>query len=426
MASAHGRLGFVQPKGAVSGPLGPDRLAARLPITTVSSDFSNRKQYTQELRFASDGDGRLDHVVGPFACRQTIRTRSVQQQGAAASGWLLGPAQAGNPALLDGFNQTALIDCRNDSAAALGRLIWQLADGLDLQPGLRLTYDPKAVDYDARVTGGPANPTPAQQAPKDSVLAPQACTRRFGDWNLSGDVTLSWRPRAGLLSYATDAQSFKSAGLDLSGLPNDATGRPALSATLVKPETVDHCEVGLETEPASGTTLNLAAFWTDIRDCQATVVNGQIGLLRGYLADAGRVRVRAVEGELNLRPTDTLPLDASGAWTDARYVRFPDAPCTSASTAARAPASPRTRRRRASPTSAAARCCRCAPATGSRAAGTCSPGCATSPTRAPSTSCRSSRAARAPAGSRSAAAFDRIRGTACQRLRAALGLAANE
>jgi iron complex outermembrane receptor protein len=46
-----------------------------------------------------------------------------------------------------------------------------------------------------------------------------------------------------------------------------------------------------------------------------------------YLANAERVRVRGVELEGTFRPSKHLSLYANGAFIDAKYVRFPDAPC---------------------------------------------------------------------------------------------------
>ncbi|MFX7969163.1 TonB-dependent receptor, partial [Acinetobacter baumannii] len=74
-------------------------------------------------------------------------------------------------------------------------------------------------------------------------------------------------------------------------------------------------------------TLNFAAFWTDIYDYQATVNNGQLGVLRGYLANAGQVRTRGIEIDSAFKPTSRLNLYANGSYTDAKYVRFVDAPC---------------------------------------------------------------------------------------------------
>ncbi|MFX8297343.1 hypothetical protein ABTL30_20210, partial [Acinetobacter baumannii] len=59
----------------------------------------------------------------------------------------------------------------------------------------------------------------------------------------------------------------------------------------------------------------------------ATVNNGQLGVLRGYLANAGQVRTRGIEVDSAFKPTSRLNLYANGTYTDAKYVRFVDAPC---------------------------------------------------------------------------------------------------
>jgi iron complex outermembrane receptor protein len=82
----------------------------------------------------------------------------------------------------------------------------------------------------------------------------------------------------------------------------------------------------LKSQPFANTTLNLAAFNTGIRDFQTQVVNAQVGVLRGYLANAERVRVRGIEMDVNTKLNPELTVYASVAFTDGRYVRFPDAP----------------------------------------------------------------------------------------------------
>lgn len=304
-----------------------DRDFISLPITTRSANASNQRQLTQEVRYASDYDGPLNFVAGAFAYRQTINTLGIQEQGAAASGWLLAPSANATPALLDGYRQTTVIAFTNNSLALFGRGTWAITPRLTIEGGLRLNYDDKAADYSAVVSGGLANPTAAQRALQLSILAPQAYSVAFNDTNISGDGTLSWRPVDDVLIYATYAKSFKSGGVNLSGLPNDAAGNPALSAATVRPENVDHFEAGLKSQWASRRiTFNLAIYRTDVHDYQATVVNGQLGVLRGYLANVDLVRVQGVEADLRVEPTERLNLYANAAFTDARYIRFPDAP----------------------------------------------------------------------------------------------------
>ena len=73
-------------------------------------------------------------------------------------------------------------------------------------------------------------------------------------------------------------------------------------------------------------TANITAYDTEIDDFQAQVVNAGVGVLRGYLANAEKVRVRGVELDGSLAVNGNLSFYASAAFTDGKYVSFPDAP----------------------------------------------------------------------------------------------------
>ncbi|PSJ43664.1 TonB-dependent receptor [Sphingomonas deserti] len=316
-----------------------DRDFTGLPITTVSANPSKQDQYSQELRYAASGES-LDYVFGLFAYHQKQHTTGAQEQGSAASRWLLNPgnvppgspgcatptANACNPAVLNGLRSENDIRLKTTSLAAFGQLSWHVTDRLRLQPGLRVNYDKKDGSYVAVVTTGTGSTVLNND--QRGVLAPQSYDATFSDWNLSGDFTISYDVSEDVLAYATYAKSFKSGGINLAGLPLDAGNNPILSASTVKPEKVDHFEVGLKTQFLDRkATLNLAGFWTEIKDYQATVTNGQLGVLRGYLANADKVRVRGIEADFSVRPSRRLSLYASGAFTDHEYVKFVDAPC---------------------------------------------------------------------------------------------------
>jgi iron complex outermembrane receptor protein len=328
-----------------------DRDFTGLPITTVSANPSQQRQWSQELRIASNGKRAVDYVAGLFYFHQTIDTQGLQVQGPAASRFLLNPgnppfgtngcatatANACNPAVLNGLTARNTIGFSNTSAAVFGKLTWHLTDALSIAPGVRVNYDKKTGDYVSVVTTGTAallNCSAALQAASSvtrdrcGVLAPQSYRPDFDDWNVSGDVTIAYDVARDVHAYATYARSYKSGGINLSGLPLDANNNPILAAAQVKPERVNHYELGVKTQWLDRRiTANLAAFWTDIGDYQATVTNGQLGVLRGYLANAEAVRTRGIELDTAFRPTERLNLYANAAYTDAKYVRFVDAPC---------------------------------------------------------------------------------------------------
>ncbi|MBS0480340.1 MAG: TonB-dependent receptor [Proteobacteria bacterium] len=305
-----------------------DRDFVGLPITTVSQNPSHQKQVSQEFRIASNGKSTLQYTFGAFFFNQTINTHGSQVQGPAASRWLISPSNpnSSNPAVLNGLTSTNTISFDNTSFAVFGKLNWEVLSRLRIQPGLRLNYDKKSGSYVAVVTTGAGSTT--LNSDQRAVLAPQSYAPRFSDWNVSGDVTLSYDFMPDVHFYATYARSFKSGGINLSGLPLDAANNPILGAQTVKPEKVNHYEIGLKTQFLDRRlTVNLAGFWTEIRDYQATVTNGQLGVIRGYLANAAAVRVRGVEWDTSYRASDRFRVYFNGAFTDARYTDFKDAPC---------------------------------------------------------------------------------------------------
>lgn len=309
-----------------------DRDFIGLPITSQSANPSQQEQYTQELRYAGTL-GRFDFVLGAFAYHQKIRTQGVQVQGPAASRWLLTGALANDPSVLNGLTANNDIRLDNTSAALFGQLSWRVTDALTIQPGVRLNYDKKDGLYDSVVTNGAGQPvtfasTDPRIVAQRGVLAPQRFEAEFEDWNVSYDLTASYELVQDVLAYGTYARSFKSGGINLNGVPADGAGNPILSAAAVRPETVDHYEAGIKAQAWDRKiTANLALFRTDIADYQALVTNGQLGVLRGYLANVEQVRTQGAELDFSIRPSARFNAYINAAYTDAEYVRFADSPC---------------------------------------------------------------------------------------------------
>ena len=250
-----------------------------------------------------------------------------QEQGAAAAAFLLAPsANAATPGLLDGYGYNQYLKYRNTSAALFGQLEWSVTDRLRLLPGLRFNYDQKDVDFDQQIYGGLQTTNAALIALQQSILAPQAYKADVDDTNLSGQMTVAFQVVKSVNAYATYATGFKSVGLNLNGVPTDASNQPVLSAATVKPEDVHNFEVGLKTEPFRGVTANIAVYDTEIKNFQAQVMNASVGVLRGYLANADKARVRGVEFDGTARVNAILSFYGAATYTDGKYVSFPDAP----------------------------------------------------------------------------------------------------
>jgi len=306
-----------------------DRDFLGLPITTLSQATSKQRQWTQEIRYAAEISPSLNFVVGAFGFRQSIESDPIQkqEQGSAAARFLLAPsANAATPGLLDGYGQNVTIDYDNDSAALFGQLEWSVTERLRVLPGIRLNYDRKEALYDAQIYGGLQTNIAALIALQRSILAPQTYTVDADDTNVTGQLTIAYQATDWINTYATYATGKKSIGVNLGGVPTDAQGNPILSAATVKPEDTRHIEVGIKTEPFAGVRANLTYFNTEIEDYQTQVVNAQVGVLRGYLANAEKVRVHGVEFDGAAQIGNNLSVYGSVSYTEGVYVSFPDAP----------------------------------------------------------------------------------------------------
>src|SRR5690606_36255765 len=327
-----------------------DRDFTGLPIVTASNNPSQQDQYSQELRYNYTGEA-FDFVLGAFVFKQRIDTQGLERQGPASSRWTLNPGSvppgapgcgptptnqlACDPTVLDRLTARNTQYLKATSLALFGQLSWHVTDALTIQPGVRVNYDKKSGFYQREVFDGLGNPlscpAPAaniRQVAQCSVFSPQLSAPSGSDWNLGYDLTLSYEIAPDVMAYGTYAKTFKTFGINQNGLPTDGAGNPITAAGQILPESVNHFEAGLKTQFWDRkATFNLSAFRTDIKNYQATVFNGQLGVLRGYLANAGKVRSQGLEVDFSIRPSERFLTYANGAYTDAKYVTCIDAPC---------------------------------------------------------------------------------------------------
>ena len=306
-----------------------DRDFTGLPVTTLSQAPSLQKQWTEEVRFSKTLSQDLDIVVGAFGFQQTLDGRITLESGPAAARWNLAPSATNlTPGLLDGYGQLATVDFFNTSGAVFGQAQWQVTDRFRLLPGLRLNYDRKDGLYDQSVYGGLQTSNPSLISVQRSIYAPASNDADTEDTNLSGQLTAAYRLGQRINTYATYATSFKSVGLNIAGgLPIiPATGLPDASAAIVRPEDERHFEIGVKTSPFRGVTANFSAYDTAVKDYQTTVFGGDPSALRGYLANAEKVRVRGVEFDGMAQVHERFTLYGSASYADGKNVEFSKAP----------------------------------------------------------------------------------------------------
>lgn len=306
-----------------------DRDFTGLQALRLSQAPSIHHQWSQEVRYAGDFSRKLSGVVGVFAFYQKLDADGAHREESGRDQWRFVQNNQNplwqTPGLLEGYGIRTNPSFRNFSGAVFGQVDWKVSDRFTILPGIRLNYDQKEVNFKRETYGGLQTSDPALIALQRTVYSNQAFTADIEDWNLSGQLTINFKTHEKIRLYGTYSIGFKPVGLNLGGLPTQ-NGEPLTDLAVVKPERANHSEFGLKTEPFKNSTLNLTVFNTDIYNYQALVQSPQLGVNRGYLANAEHVRTRGVELETSYSLPKYLRFNGSLIYTDGRYVSFPNAP----------------------------------------------------------------------------------------------------
>lgn len=306
-----------------------DRDFTGLPVLTLSQAPSKHKQWTQEIRYSGEFSTRLSGVAGVFVIGQDLKTDPVHTEESGSAQWRFSQSTTSNlwqtPGLLDGYGIHTTSSLETFGAAVFGQLDWAITERLHLLPGLRYNYDNKEVDFDRKTYGGLETNDPQLLAIKRSVYTDQAFTADVDESNFSGQLTLSFKANNYIHAFATYSISYKPVGINLGGLPT-ANGQVLTELATIKPEDVNHFELGVKTSPTKTSTLNITLHNTVIKDYQTQVQTAEVGVNRGYLANAEKVRVRGVELDGAVKINNHFSFYGNLAYTVGQYITFTNAP----------------------------------------------------------------------------------------------------
>ncbi len=306
-----------------------DRDFTGLQSLAISANYSKQSQFSQEFRYAGEISSKLSGVVGLFFLGQEVQTdpSGIEESGTAT--WRFSQSTTSpkwqTPGLFEGYGIKNNFSIKSVSAAAFANVDWEIGAGFHLQPGIRFNYDKKNVDYNRKTYGGLQTTDPELLALKALVYTDQAYKTNADENHLTYLITAFYRPTSKINAYVTYSTSYKPVGVNVAGLPT-INGQPALDLAVIKPENVQHIEIGAKTTFSKDFTFNVSLYNTDIKDYQTNVQSPEIGVNRGYLANAEKVRVRGVEVDANLRAGKHFTFTGALSYTDARYVKFTNAP----------------------------------------------------------------------------------------------------
>ncbi len=285
-------------------------------VGTGETDHQLR-QFSQELRLASDFDGFFNFMLGAFYESRHVEFNTGQQ---AVNISLLAP----DPVTGISYDWYKRHITNGDAFSVFGSVSFDITDELELSGGVRWTHEKKTntilVPYvHTFLSSGPAF--------IDSGF--DSGPIQFKDNNISPEVTLSYEITPDLKVYGSYKTGFKSGGIDNSALPSsnllgfgsdDPAVRQATADGLIyESETAKGGEIGVKSQWADGTvTLNATGFYYVFKNLQ--VQNFDAVAIQFSTSNAGEVTTKGFDVDLNwLTPIDGLRLYGSIAYTDAKY-----------------------------------------------------------------------------------------------------------
>ncbi|MGH8236785.1 MAG: TonB-dependent receptor [Steroidobacteraceae bacterium] len=284
------------------------------PAQLLDSFFRfDDRQFTQELRLASNDGGALKWMVGAFYLDDEIESHSSFDFQRAlrplvAAGAFppdLCPANpAGTCIPIFVFTGSYPYLQKTQSSALFSQLDFPLTTTLSATLGLRYTDEDKSIDY--------------RSFADDEAFVFVDARRELKTSDVSGRVSLQWQPVEDLLLYVSGNRGFKSGGF------NAAFAQSASDLDPFGEETLDAYEVGTKYDFLNRTArLNTAAFYYDYRDLQVfTFVNRGNDRPDFVIENAADARIYGAEADLTVHPVAGLTTLLSVGFLDTEYVRF--------------------------------------------------------------------------------------------------------
>ncbi|GAB3016542.1 TonB-dependent receptor [Niabella terrae] len=304
-----------------------DRDFTGLEALAKSQNPSEHRSISQEIRYAGQLNDRLSGVLGIYYIGQEVTTDGTEESG--KDQWRFSQNSESElwktPGLFEGYGIHTQSSIRSKSAAVFANIDWELVDHLHVLPGIRLNYDEKQVDYNRQTYGGLETSDPDLLALKNAVYRNQSYATDASERNITYLLTLAYRPSRSVNAFLTYSTSYKPVGVNVSGLPT-VDGEAALDLAVIKPEYTRYLEAGIKTNPTNELSLNLSVYNYDIKDYQTNVQSAELGVNRGYLANADRVQVRGAELDASYQAGFHFNFYGALSYTLGKYVKFTNAP----------------------------------------------------------------------------------------------------
>ncbi len=255
------------------------------------------RQFTQELRLSRE-TRLVDVIAGGFYSWDRVLGDNTN----LSDQWPLLLFGAASGSGKTTYNQVTR------SAALYANATWHLGTRVDLVTGIRYTAEKR------HYVGGTTFITPSPFVGINNTFIDGT----IRDHNVTGRIALNYRPRAGMLLFASVSRGRKSGGF-FSGFTNN-------QGQLIpyRPEQITAYELGAKTQFGRAVTLNISGFYYDYRDPQTFVryIDPITGLSIQKVGNVDHARVFGTDIDLVLQPVTGLTLSGGLGLLDTRLSSF--------------------------------------------------------------------------------------------------------
>ena len=272
-----------------------------LPLISLNNAIQDQSQFTQELRWQSTDDGPFQYTVGAFFFDQWLNSVTRQTANGAA---LCGPAGTCSSDVVRSISTT--------SFSLFGQGTYRVTDFFRLIGGLRWTTENLGAAF-ARLNspGFIAGFQGQSQLGRSPIKA--------DDSNLSYKVGAQVDLAEDVMGYFTVTSGYKGAAVNL--LNNLSAAQIANGEAVLAPETSTAYEAGLRTQFwDKRAVVNLTGFWTKYDNFQAQSFDATQLLFT--LSNAGALRTRGFEADVEVQPVAGLSLSGNAAYTEATFLDY--------------------------------------------------------------------------------------------------------
>ncbi|WND03012.1 TonB-dependent receptor [Temperatibacter marinus] len=331
-----------------------------LPNSNINNTAEYKSWHSHEFQISSKGDSDFNWIVGAYAYKEDVRQpfslsnpnniylqnpRVFVPQTPAPENAFFGFAWAEILPNPEGHYYFQEGELESKASALFGEISYAINENFTIKAGLRyskdekigserqrIVFDQMANSFDpvalATLLGGalPVGPTALNAAPYYMAYSVDFTGGFLSDthedeWDdVTGNLSVEYRPDVDTLVYGTFSKGYKSGGFRLGAISDDpATPR---NEAAVDKETINAFELGLKKTFGDTVQLNAAAYYYDYKGLQAEVPVFRNGIPFVELYNADSARSMGLEAELIWQAGENTTVVGNYSFMDTEYNDF--------------------------------------------------------------------------------------------------------